>query len=83
MKNMRVPFHHLTYIYIYIYILHTYTVSRVTYTDEYRACIWTSVLYLLPNTKSFYKGLNIARSCNSQRHVTTYKRDGYCDAWTK
>ena len=26
--------------YIYIY---TYTVSRVTYTDEYRACIWTSL----------------------------------------
>ena len=27
----------------YIYILYTYTVSRVTYTDEYRACIWTSL----------------------------------------
>ena len=24
-------------------ILYTYTVSRVTYTDEYRACIWTSL----------------------------------------
>ena len=31
------------YIYICIYILHTYTVSRVTYTDEYRVCIWTSL----------------------------------------
>ena len=26
-----------------ICILYTYTVSRVTYTDEYRACIWTSL----------------------------------------
>ena len=24
-------------------IIYTYTVSRVTYTDEYRACIWTSL----------------------------------------
>ena len=24
-------------------ILYTYTVSRVTYTDENRACIWTSL----------------------------------------
>ena len=24
-------------------ILYTYTVSMVTYTDEYRACIWTSL----------------------------------------
>ena len=24
-------------------ILYTYTVSRVTYTDEYRACIWTGL----------------------------------------
>ena len=24
-------------------VLYTYTVSRVTYTDEYRACIWTSL----------------------------------------
>ena len=24
-------------------ILYTYTVSRVTYTDEYRACSWTSL----------------------------------------
>ena len=24
-------------------ILYTYTVSRLTYTDEYRACIWTSL----------------------------------------
>ena len=26
-----------------LYILYTYTVSRVTHTDEYRACIWTSL----------------------------------------
>ena len=26
-----------------IFILYTYTVSRVTYTDEYRVCIWTSL----------------------------------------
>ena len=26
-----------------IYILYTYTVSRVTYTDKYRTCIWTSL----------------------------------------
>ena len=25
------------------WISYTYTVSRVTYTDEYRACIWTSL----------------------------------------
>ena len=25
------------------FIIYTYTVSRVTYTDEYRACIWTSL----------------------------------------
>ena len=24
-------------------IIYTYTVSRVTYTDEYHACIWTSL----------------------------------------
>ena len=24
-------------------MLYTYTVSRVTYTDEYHACIWTSL----------------------------------------
>ena len=32
--------------------------------------------------KSFKKSYNIARSCNSQRHVIT-KRDGHCDTWTK
>ena len=49
----------------YTCILYTYTVSRGTYTDEYRACIWTSLgefrykrynitnLYYLPNIKSF------------------------------
>ena len=30
------------YIYTHTYILYTYTVNRVTYTDEYRACFWTS-----------------------------------------
>ena len=26
-----------------VYVLYTYTVSRLTYADEYRACIWTSL----------------------------------------
>ena len=33
-----------TYMHTYIHVYtHTYAVSRVTYTDEYRACIWTSL----------------------------------------
>ena len=35
--------HSSTLIHYEVYILYTYTVSRVTYTDEYRACIWTSL----------------------------------------
>ena len=26
-----------------LYVCYTYLVSRVTYTDEYRVCIWTSL----------------------------------------
>ena len=28
---------------VYMYMLHTYTVSRVKYTDEHRACIWANL----------------------------------------
>ena len=29
-----------------------------------------------------FEKLKVARSCNSQRHVT-HKRDGHCDGWTE
>ena len=47
-SSLKLPYTHIhTAIYpsqgLHSHILYTYTVSRVAYTDEYRACIWTSL----------------------------------------
>ena len=36
-----------------LYVCYTYPVSRMTYTDEYRACIWTSLNWRVTLYKCF------------------------------
>ena len=55
-----------------LHVCYTYPVSRMTFTDEYRACIWTSLNWRVTLYKCFVITLIVKRYGKILVHLTCH-----------